>query len=104
MFLDLVDMEGKEMPHKTKNLMNPPGFTALVAPDFLHVCVQLPVHAEGGKEASMDGKMESMLCELFTIQFLSIVRLYTAFKYRDVTIITAKTSPYLHANSTKIFP
>lgn len=84
-----------------KNLIKPAGFTALVAPDFLHVCVQLPVHAEGGKEASMDGKMESMLCELFTIQLLSIVRLYTAFSScavvlsftysRDVTIITAKT-------------
>lgn len=54
-------MEGKEMPHKTKNLMNPPGFTALVAPDFLHICVQLPVHAEGGREASMNGKIESLL-------------------------------------------
>ncbi len=76
MFLDPVAMEGIETPHKTmKNLMNNPGFTALVAPDFLHVCVQLPVHAEGGKETSMDGKMESMLCELFSIQLLSIVRL-----------------------------
>ncbi len=65
-----------ETPHKTmKNLMNPPGFTALLAPDFLHVCVQLPVHAEGGKEASVDGKMESLLCELFTIESISIVSL-----------------------------
>lgn len=49
------------------NLMNAPGFRALVAPDFLLICVQLPVHADGGREASMDGKMESFLCEPFTI-------------------------------------
>jgi len=56
------------MPHKTmNNLMNAPGFTALVAPDFLHICVQLPVHADGGREARMDGKIESFLCEPFTI-------------------------------------
>lgn len=55
-----------ETPHKTmNNLMNAPGFTALVAPDFLHVCVQLPVRADGGREASMDGKMKTLLCEPF---------------------------------------
>lgn len=61
-------MEGIETPNKTmNNLMNAPGFRALVAPDFLLICVQLPVHADGGREASMDGKMESFLCEPFTI-------------------------------------